>query len=518
VNLHPKSLFLFALGLILISALFKARADTPITGVVPHIDQLQKWDFSFGDTWDPFWADDGNLYSFSCDGRGFGNQTRNFLFNKLTGDSLASLKGELVNTMDEYGASSQKEADNATWKVCGQECIDGVFYAFVARNVYGGDGKDPTFRQSSFNASLIKSTDKGLTWTRTAKENYATPMWPGGRFGAPGFFHFGKDGGHVSQDGADQYVYAISNNGFWDGGDNFILGRVRRSDLPKLNAADWTYLSGDDGTDAANWSSDVNKARLIVNLPGKCGWTSPTFIPALHCYVLISWYVTPAFTDKSSWFNPNEVKYDFLQAQHPWGPWTPIGSLSDKFMVGSHMYGPNICPDFQHQENGGVEVSLFTSGCPFEDLPTGLYKLWEIPLLLKTTPTEPSYIVNDDNPRIVYQGDWQPSAKRNYHDIQDDVHSTNKLGASAELKFTGTGVDLISEKNSDMGAMDIYLDGHLEKTARLWITDFPRLAGVTVFHAENLGSGEHTIKAINKSGAFGMIDAFRIYGSSPPSP
>jgi hypothetical protein len=35
------------------------------------LDRIRKWDDSNGDTWDPFWADDGQLYSFNCDGRGF---------------------------------------------------------------------------------------------------------------------------------------------------------------------------------------------------------------------------------------------------------------------------------------------------------------------------------------------------------------------------------------------------------------------------------------------------------------
>ena len=25
----------------------------------------------------------------------------------------------------------------------------------------------------------------------------------------------------------------------------------------------------------------------------------------------------------TKWFEPNEMRYDFYQAEHPWGPWTP---------------------------------------------------------------------------------------------------------------------------------------------------------------------------------------------------
>ena len=40
-------------------------------------------------------------------------------------------------------------------------------------------------------------------------------MWPGRRFGAPYFIHYGRNGGQVTQDAANRYVYALSNNGFW---------------------------------------------------------------------------------------------------------------------------------------------------------------------------------------------------------------------------------------------------------------------------------------------------------------
>lgn len=383
----PNRKYGFIISLLMLVMLVRGAniVAAPIAHVVAEVNDRHKWDASNGDTWDPFWADDDNLYSFNCDGRGFGKKKQNFSFNELAGPGLTQLTGKSINSMDEYGASMAKKADGATWKVCGQECIDGIFYAFVTRNIYGKDGHDPLMRQTSFNASLIKSTDHGLTWTRSAGDNYDKPMWPGNRFGAPGFFHYGRNGGAVTQDGADQYVYAISNNGFWDCGDNFILGRVRRADLPQLQAADWSYWTGGDGADAAAWSRDIARAEPILSRPAKCGWTSPTFIPALKSYILVSWYLTPAL---KKWFKPDQVVYDFYQAGHPWGPWTFVDSLSDRFLPKDHhMYGPNICAKFQEREpDGSVRVALFTSGCPFEDQPTGLYKLWAIPLILKAGP------------------------------------------------------------------------------------------------------------------------------------
>ena len=355
--------------------------STPIIAVVPELSQLQKWNDMHGDSADPFWADDDNLYHFTCDGRGFGTQPMNLCLNKLTGPDLLHLKGELVNPMDEYGRSNETGADGATWKVCGQECVDGVFYAFVARNIYGHLSKDPLMRQTSFNSSMIKSHDRGLTWTRNAKANYESPMWPGGRFGAPGFIHCGRNGGQVARDQADQFVYAISNNGFWNGGDNMILARVRRADMPNLNAADWKCFVGGDELSESSWSTDLAQASPVLSLPGKLGWTSPVFIPVLNRYLLVAWYVTPTL---QKWFEPEEVVYEFFDAEHPWGPWTFVSSFNDRFLAQGHMYGPNLCAKHQERNGDDVNISLFNSGCPFADEPSGLYKNWRIPLVLKT--------------------------------------------------------------------------------------------------------------------------------------
>jgi hypothetical protein len=65
-------------------------------------------------------------------------------------------------------------------------------------------------------------------------------MFPGGQFATPYFIDYGRSRPNV--DGADRYVYAISNNGFWDNGDTLILGRVLRTKLGALNGVDWEFL------------------------------------------------------------------------------------------------------------------------------------------------------------------------------------------------------------------------------------------------------------------------------------
>ncbi len=481
----------------------------PIADIFLDLNRIHKWDGSNGDTWDPFWADDGSLYAFNCDGRGFGTRSMNLALNKLSGEAPDALIGSQVNPMSEYGKGSQKGPDNATWKACGQECIDGVFYAFVSRNTYGSDSHDPLTRQTAVNASLIKSTDRGRTWTRTARENYERPMWLGGSFGAPFFVHYGRNGGQVEQDGASRYVYACSTNGFWNDGDALILGRVLRSQLSRLNSADWEYLSAPDGAATSSWSRSIDSVVPILERPGRCGQTPITFVPELGVYLLVSWYNTETMT---RWFEPNRMRYDFYQAPHPWGPWTPAGSADDSFLgPGWHMYGPSICAAFQQHHEDGVELSLFTAGCPFDDVRTSPYKMWRIPLVLKLNPFPSSRFVLAADPEIHYTGMWFPWTTT--QDTMDNElpRATQSKGASVEYSFTGTGIDYIGEKTIGLGEVDIFLDGELQSTTSLLVDDFPLLLGVALYSKRGLIRAKHTLKLVCHSDMRINLEGFRVY-------
>ena len=496
----PPFILFFFMAVLAATRILLAAEDkpsAPITSVSPDLAHLQKWDDMKGDTADPFWAYDDSLYHFTCDGPGFGKEGRNLCLNKLTGPDQDHLKGELVNSMDEYGKSGDTGADGATWKITGQECIDGVFYGFVVRNIYGHKSKDPLMRQTSFNASLIKSTDHGKTWTRTAKENYDSPMWPGSRFGAPCFFHFGKNGGTEMHDGADNYVYAISNNGFWNGGDDMIVARVLRSALPNLNASDWSYFTGGDGASQESWSHDLSKAQPILKIPAKLGWTSPAYIPALGRYLLVSWYVSPTLTH---WFDPKLVTYDFYQSEHPWGPWSFVSSFNDRFLKDTdrHMYGPNLCAKYQEKIGDGVKIDLYTSGCPFGGEKTGLYKNWRIPLILKTNSVTRIQGIPSDDPAAKFHGNWET------------VRTSTTPGDSVEFNFTGTGVSLLAEKSSDSGTLEIFVDGKSGGSVSLKTNNFPTLTKIPVFAKEGLSQGNHTIKVVNKGSEPVSLNGFKV--------
>jgi hypothetical protein len=232
----------------------------------------------------------------------------------------------------------------------------------------------------------------------------------------------------------------------------------------------------------------------------------------LNRYLLVSWYVTPVL---KSWFTPELVVYDFFEAEHPWGPWNFVSSFDDRFLPkGQHMYGPNLIAKYQERDGENVEISLFTSGCTFQDTPAGLYKMWRIPLTVKTKPAPATKMVNDNDPAIRYRGRWRYGTTRDYlpesqlNDYQDDIHYTNQQGDAAEYAFNGTGIEVLCEKFKDLGTLEVYLDGQHRGKISLKVENFPRLARIPVFRVQGLTPGPHTIRVENAGAEYIALDGF----------
>jgi hypothetical protein len=308
-----------------------------------------------GDTWVAAWAADGAVYTPSDDTQGFHAATSsNIAFNKVSGDDVRNLRGVTVNPMSDYGKGAQKGPDGCTWKSSGCCCLDGTLYWVVVRHKYGEDTRDPQRRQTAANASIIKSSDFGKTWTRAAKDNYERPMFPGSRFAAPYFVEYGQDG-RASLDNAGRYVYALSNDGFWDNGNNLVLGRVARSKIGNLNAADWQYYQGGDGMADSAWTADVARASLVLDAPGKLGMNGAVYVPGLRRYIMIGWYY-PAGGGKIK-DACHTTHWDFYQAAKPWGPWTKISTYVSN---PQGYYTPQLCPKFTSPD--GRQLFALTAG------------------------------------------------------------------------------------------------------------------------------------------------------------
>ncbi|WP_157874475.1 glycoside hydrolase family 95-like protein [Streptomyces sp. AcH 505] len=116
-------------------------------------------------------------------------------------------------------------------------------------------------------------------------------------------------------------------------------------------------------------------------------------------------------------------------------------------------------------------------------------------------------MVNDS--AVTYDSNWYSTSARGYGDYNDDTHHSTVVGATAQYTFTGTGIQYLSERNGDMGKVDVYLDNALQSTVDLYVSG-ARQAQQVVWQKSGLAGGSHTIKVVNKSTSVGMIDAFRI--------
>jgi hypothetical protein len=324
-----------------------------------------------GDTWVAAWADDDSLYSPSNDTGGFHKQPySNISFNRIDGSDPLHLSGVTVNSMTEYGKGGDKKADGCTWKSSGCTFIDGVLYWVVGRHEYGETSGDPYRRQPAHNASIIKSLDYGKTWTRPAEVNYQAPMFPGRRFATPYFIEFGHEGSGRADVG--DYVYALSNNGFWDCGDDMVLGRVARSKIGLLNGSDWEYFRGGNGALKASWTKNMNDAKPVLEGERKFGMGGAVYLHEHQRYFMIGWYY-PAGGGKMAGAKTHTV-WEFYESPRPWGPWARIGSYDSQ---PSGYYSPQVCPKFQTAD----KVFVFTAG-NWDSPPD--YRLTVFPLELGT--------------------------------------------------------------------------------------------------------------------------------------
>jgi hypothetical protein len=308
-----------------------------------------------GDSWDPAWAQDDALYAAVNDGAGFGTLKRNIGFNKITGDDPRALSGQLQSSMQDYGEmNAPVAADGRNWKSGGSISIDGVLYMSIGMDRYVDAGFGG--RQTRINASIIKSNDHGLHWTRPMQENLDSPMFPGMRFATPFFIHFGKEYAAATVDNADRYVYATSNNGFWDNGDNYILGRVQKSKIKALIASDWSFYHGGDGMRDASWTKDVNKAALIIDAPGRCGETGVTYLPALNRYVMAAWYY-PVGNGHAGKIEATE--FEFYESPKPWGPWKQVKKIH---IEPQGWYIPRVLSKFQSRAGQDLQAFIAVAG------------------------------------------------------------------------------------------------------------------------------------------------------------
>ncbi len=131
---------------------------------------------------------------------------------------------------------------------------------------------------------------------------------------------------------------------------------------------------------------------------------------------------------------------------------------------------------------------------------TLLHNQIEQPFSFVKTPDEEQL---NDTAGIVYSGSWPTQV--NVNSFNDDLRYTSGNGNYFEFTFYGTAVSFQSQKNSDMGNVEVYIDTVLDQTISCY--NASRLHQQTVYSVSNLTAGVHTLKAVNAEAKYMILDS-----------
>jgi hypothetical protein len=120
--------------------------------------------------------------------------------------------------------------------------------------------------------------------------------------------------------------------------------------------------------------------------------------------------------------------------------------------------------------------------------------------------------LNDTDPTITYAG-FSDSANRGLGDYGNDVHYATANGSTATLTFTGTGIQVYGEQNTDQGNIGVSIDGGAQQTVSTLSSDGQRHSNIAVYTATGLTPGNHTIVVTKLSGTYTTLDGFNITNS-----
>lgn len=125
---------------------------------------------------------------------------------------------------------------------------------------------------------------------------------------------------------------------------------------------------------------------------------------------------------------------------------------------------------------------------------------------------QPETIIQDNDPSIIYTGNWARYTGRAYSDDGASMALYDN-GKYFEYTFIGSGIGFYSERNSDQGEIDFYLNGVLYGTAT---TKTPtHQYSDLIFYIAGLPPGHHTFKGVKKNGTWMLLDQLKVYNDAP---
>lgn len=274
---------------------------------------------SDGDLWPIAWSDDDYLYTANGDGKGFSllSPWSDIVVNRITGHPAErNIIGVGLSRGDQVGQvwSDPKRYNR---KPTGMVSVDGVLYLAVQDL-----NKEPhrAFDDAPA-ATILKSTDKGRTWTW----DKSGPMFRDGVFTTIFFLDYGKDG---ADNTFDEYVYAYGLDGNWR--DSFsntapdptklYLARIPKWGLQDVST--WEFYTGDlEGN--ASWSApgDIGAKKPVLRDERRVYAYSYTARPNNMSVLSQGSVVYNKPLDRYIYTSWTEFTFEFYEAPTPWGPW-----------------------------------------------------------------------------------------------------------------------------------------------------------------------------------------------------
>ncbi|MGG1675649.1 hypothetical protein ACIFOT_07840 [Neobacillus sp. NRS-1170] len=274
---------------------------------------------SDGDLWPAAWSDDDKLYAANGDGKGFdlNGPWADIVVNQITGGHPATrnITGTRLSSGYQVG-SVWNDPNEYNRKPTGMVSAGGNLYLAVQDLNKGGGWR--AFNDAP-SATILKSTDKGKTWTWDKEK----PMFDDYIFTTIMFLDYGKD----SENNSDGYVYAYGLDYNWR--DSFIdsvpdptglyLARVPKDSIQ--DRSKWEFYSGDLKGEA-KWTKNIKQKKPVLQderrvYSNTLSATNPdnstvlsqgsvVYNKPLNRYIYTSW---------------TEFTFEFYESPTPYGPW-----------------------------------------------------------------------------------------------------------------------------------------------------------------------------------------------------
>ena len=133
-------------------------------------------------------------------------------------------------------------------------------------------------------------------------------------------------------------------------------------------------------------------------------------------------------------------------------------------------------------------------------------------------------MIDDTDSRIEYKGSWGEWKEESNYNGTIKFLQTPQGNETASLTFVGTGIEVVTCKNSDRGKIEVFIDGESCGEVDTYSASTERQT--TVFTKKDLPRGKHTItlKVLNKSSQGAgkstkvELDAFNVLDSTTVKP